>query len=171
MTLLVIRHAIAEDRKDYARRTKGADDGLRPLTKDGRRRMRRGAKGLKALVKDVDVLAASGLTRAQQTAAILAEHYPKAKIVRLAELSPNKSVRQLLSWLQGQKSDLTIAVVGHEPHLSTFVSWALTGLQESFIELKKGAACLIRFDEDLKPGQAKLIWALTPSQLRSLVES
>jgi phosphohistidine phosphatase len=167
----MIRHAIAEDRQDYARRTKGADDGLRPLTKAGIRRMRRGARGIKALVKDVDVLAASGLTRALETAAIVAEHYPKAKNVRLAELSPNKSVRQLLNWLRGQKPDLTIAVVGHEPHLGTFVSWALTGLQVSFIELKKGAACLIRFDEDLKPGRAKLLWALTPGQLRTLADS
>src|SRR6187455_763171 len=100
MNVLVIRHAIAEDRKDFARRSKGADDGLRPLTKDGRRKMRSAARGLACLVPTVDVLASSGLKRAQQTAAIVGVHYPKSKGVRLAELSPNKQVKQLLTWLQ-----------------------------------------------------------------------
>jgi phosphohistidine phosphatase len=168
MNVLVIRHGIAEDRRAYAKRTNKADDGLRPLTKEGRRRMRRGARGLVTLVKEIDVLAASGLKRAQQTATIVAREYPGAKSVRLAELSPTKSVRQLLTWLQGQAPGRTIAVVGHEPHLGVFVSWALTGLQESFVELKKGAACLIRFDDELKPGRAKLVWSIKPGQLRKL---
>ena len=168
MRLLVIRHAIAEDREQFAKRTEGADDGLRPLTKEGRRKMRLAARGLATLVPSVDVLASSGLKRAQQTAAIVAVHYPKAKGVRLAELSPSKSVKQLLTWLQAQGKDQTVAVIGHEPHLGVFVSWCLTGLQESFIELKKGAACMLSFDEDLKPGRAKLLWALKPKQLRAL---
>jgi phosphohistidine phosphatase len=168
MNLLVIRHAIAEDRKEFSKRSKGADDGLRPLTKAGRRKMRLGARGLASLVPSVDVLASSGLKRAQQTAAIVAVHYPKAKGVRLAELSPNKPVKQLLTWLQQQDKDRTVAVVGHEPHLSTFVSWCMTGLQESFVELKKGSACMLRFDQDVKPGRAKLLWLLKPGQLRAL---
>jgi phosphohistidine phosphatase len=168
MNVLVIRHGIAEDREDFAKRAKGADDGLRPLTKEGRRKMRAAARGLACVVPSVDVLASSGLKRAQQTAAIVGVHYAKAKAVRLAELSPNKSVRQLLAWLQEQGKDQTVAVVGHEPHLGVFVSWALTGLQESFVELKKGAACMLRFDQELKPGRAKLVWALKPGQLRAL---
>ena len=43
MKLLIVRHAIAEDRAEFARIND--DDGLRPLTKDGRRRMKRGAAG------------------------------------------------------------------------------------------------------------------------------
>src|SRR3954451_15014457 len=88
MNVLVIRHAIAEDRKDFAKRSKGADDGLRPLTKEGRRKMRVGARGLACVVPSVHVLGSSSLKRAQQTAAIIGVHYPKAKGVRLAELSP-----------------------------------------------------------------------------------
>ena len=74
----------------------------------------------------------------------------------------------MLTWLQGQGKDQTIAVVGHDPHLGIFVSWALTGLQESFVELKKGSSCMLRFDDDLKPGRAKLVWLLQPGQLRAL---
>jgi phosphohistidine phosphatase len=168
MNVLVIRHAIAEDRKEFAKRSKSADDGLRPLTKDGRRKMRLAARGLACVVASIDVLASSGLKRAQQTVAIVGVHYPKAKGIRLAELSPNKPVKQLLTWLQQQGKDQTVAVVGHEPHLGTFVSWALTGLQESFVELKKGSACMLRFDQDVKPGRGKLLWLLQPGQLRAL---
>ena len=168
MTVLVIRHAIAENRKTFAERTQSGGDGLRPLTKDGRRRMRRGARGISRLVPKVDVLAASGLKRAQETAAIVAPRYPKAKVVKLAELSPIKSVKQVLGWLQTQRPDATVALIGHEPQLSTFVSWAMTGLQESVIELKKGGACLIRFDGDIKAARAKLLWSMRPSQLREL---
>jgi len=50
MQLLVIRHALAQSREEFA----GEDDALRPLTKDGLRQMRRGAKGLRRIVGDID---------------------------------------------------------------------------------------------------------------------
>jgi len=66
MQLLLIRHAIAEDRFEFART--GQSDYYRPLTERGRARMARGATGLRTLVPDIDVLATSPLTRAVQTA-------------------------------------------------------------------------------------------------------
>ena len=62
MDLLVIRHAIAEDREVFA--GTGKDDSLRPLTDRGRERMQEGARGLVRLVDRLDVLATSPLTRA-----------------------------------------------------------------------------------------------------------
>jgi hypothetical protein len=44
----------------------------------------------------------------------------------------------------------------------------LTGLQESFIEFKKGGACLLDLGENPKPGRAKLEWLIKPSHLRTL---
>ena len=61
MRLLLIRHAIAEEREDFART--GKDDGLRPLTDDGRKKMKQAARGLRGLVPDIDLLATSPLTR------------------------------------------------------------------------------------------------------------
>ena len=40
-----------------------------------------------------------------------------------------------------------MAVVGHEPHLSTFVEHLVAGRAHGFIELKKGGACLLAPDE------------------------
>ena len=49
MRLLVVRHAIAEDREAFARSHK--DDADRPLTSEGRRKMERAALGLKELLR------------------------------------------------------------------------------------------------------------------------
>ena len=43
MKLLLIRHAIAEEREDFART--GKDDRLRPLTDEGRKKMKQAARG------------------------------------------------------------------------------------------------------------------------------
>jgi len=166
MNLLVIRHAIAEDRKRYAKA--GADDGLRPLTARGRRRMKAGARGLRRVVPGIDLLATSPLVRAEQTAEIVVAAYRELKVVKAPQLAPQASVHALLKWLQERKHDSTIALVGHEPQLGVFVSWMLTGLQESFVELKKGGACLLELEQQVRPGRARLRWSLAPGQLRRL---
>jgi phosphohistidine phosphatase len=168
MKVLVIRHAIAEDSLTFAKT--GREDGARPLTKEGRAKMREGAAGLVRLVPRLDVLATSPLARAMETAEIVAKAYGPAgpRVAQVAALTPTKPVNALLHWLQGQPAAATVAVVGHEPHLGVFVSWLLTGLQESFVELKKGSACLLEFEQDVKAGRARLLWAMKPSHLRDL---
>ena len=73
MQLLVIRHAIAEEQEDFAR--SGRDDSERPLTDEGRDKMRRGIAGLRRMVSRIDLLASSQYTRARQTAELVAEGY------------------------------------------------------------------------------------------------
>ena len=166
MNLLIIRHAIAEDRRRFART--GEDDGARPLTERGRRRMRAAARGLRRVAPKVELLATSPLTRAVQTAQIVGAAYRGVKTVEVPQLAPDASVHALLKWLQERKSTSTVALVGHEPQLGIFVSWLLTGLQESFIPLKKGAACMVELKDNVRPGRGKLLWSLRPSQLRNL---
>jgi phosphohistidine phosphatase len=166
--LLVVRHAIAEQKEEFART--GKDDSQRPLTVDGRRKMRRGTAGLRAVVPAIDVLATSPLLRAVQTAEILAAVYDGRNMVTVKELSPDSEFPPFLRWLRTQDAGGTVAIVGHEPHLSGLTSWLLTGRKRSFISLKKGAACLLEFGEQPKAGAATLVWALAPSQLRQLGE-
>src|SRR5436190_1246413 len=73
MQLLIVRHGIAEERETWAPR----NDDLRPLTEEGKKKMKEAAKGLHALVPKLEVLASSPLTRAVQTATILAKEYDK----------------------------------------------------------------------------------------------
>lgn len=171
LRVLVVRHAIAEEAGAFAKT--GASDAERPLTKDGRRRMRLAARGLADLVPEVAVLAASPLVRAVQTAEVLARRYAKAgsgpETVRLSALAPGKPANLLLGWLaERPRGGPPVVVVGHEPHLGQFVSWTLTGLRDSFVELKKGSACLLEFEDEVRPGRARLLWALRPGQLRAI---
>jgi phosphohistidine phosphatase len=163
--LLVIRHAIAEELGDDDGRT----DAERQLTKRGRKRMREAARGLRRVVDRLDVLAASPLVRAKQTAEVVSRAYGGMRVTEVEALA-NKPVTDVLRWMQGQATtdDLTVALVGHEPQLGMLVSWLLSGERRSFVTCRKGGACLLDFGKGVKSGRAKLLWMLTPSSLRKL---
>ncbi len=167
MRLLLIRHAIAEEREDFART--GKDDRLRPLTDEGRKKMKQAARGLRALVPEIDLLATSPLTRAAQTGAILDTVYGGLAVVEIEELAPETTPEELLRWLRKQKADV-VAAVGHEPSLSQILGWLLTGTDRRLFAFRKGGACLLELGEEPAGGAATLLWALTPAQLRMLAD-
>ncbi len=166
MRLLIVRHAVAEERETFAATER--DDAERPLTEQGRRKFRKSALGLRGLVPALDVLATSALLRAVQTADILAKVYGVGDVVRLRELEPEAHAAALLPWLHAQRHRAVVAVVGHEPHLSSLAERLLTGGDREFVELKKGGACLIDLGEGPRSSRAALLWLLTPGQLRKL---
>lgn len=167
MNLLIVRHAIAEDRIIFA--AKGQDDDLRPLTREGTKKMQQAAQGLKKILPELDLLVSSPLTRAVQTADILHEVYHSAQREQLVLLSPGLSAEELTAWLQRQAARKTIALVGHEPDLGELATWLLAGTRaEPFVAFKKGGVLLIEFPYKIGAGQGDLRWALTPKQLRTL---
>ena len=168
MQLLVIRHAPAEDRVEFAKT--GEPDSERPLTASGARKMRRAAIGLRALVPSIDVLAASPYVRTRQTAAIVADAYDGMSVELLRTLVPDGSRPEILRWLRAAKPDATVAIVGHESDLSELISWLLTGSPKPRLELKKGGACLITYDgrPPARPGAGSMAWCLTRSHLERL---
>jgi phosphohistidine phosphatase len=165
MKLLLIRHAIAEEREDFVRT--GKDDRLRPLTDEGRKKMRQGARGLREIVPEVDLLATSPLTRAAQTGAILDSIFGGLKVMEIEELAPEATPKDFLRWLRKQKVG-TVAAVGHEPSLGMILSWLLTGAERRIFAFRKGGACLLEFPDHAAAGTGALLWALTPAQLRDL---
>jgi phosphohistidine phosphatase len=168
MQLLVIRHAVAEDRDDFA--ASGRDDSERPLTDEGREKMRRGAEALRRLAPRIDLLASSPYTRALQTAELVAKAYGRRRdeIELVESLTPETPFERFQSWLQRQSKASVIALVGHEPHLGMLVTWLMSGLREPRVELKKGGACLLEFDGQPGPGVGVMRWLLTAGQLREL---
>ena len=167
MKLLLIRHAIAEEQEDFART--GKDDRLRPLTDEGRKKMKQAARGLKEITPEIDLLATSPLTRAAQTGAIVDTVYGGLKEVEIEELSPEATPNDFLLWLRKQKAG-TLAAVGHEPSLSLILSWLLTGTERRIFAFRKGGACLLELPDEVGAGTATLLWALTPAQLRGLTD-
>ena len=166
MKLVVIRHAIAMEREEFA--STGQSDDLRPLTDEGREKMKRHAAALVELVPKIDLLATSPLVRARQTAEIVARAY-HIKVSDLTEaLVPDAAFSTFTKWLTPHQDKEVVAVVGHEPHLSTLVTWLMAGLDESRVDLKKGGVCLLEIDGRPHRAAATLRWLLTPRQLARL---
>lgn len=137
MQLLVIRHAIAEDKSEFA--ATGRPDGERPLTKRGQKEMRR-----------------------------VAAEYGDTFIETVSALEPGRSMMSFAKWLGTVKRARVVEVVGHEPHLSTLVTWLMSGVNESHLTLEKGGVCLLELDRKAAPQSATLRWSLTPDVLRKL---
>ncbi|MDB5294340.1 MAG: phosphohistidine phosphatase [Phycisphaerales bacterium] len=171
LRVLVVRHGVAAKAADTDRERSA--DAERQLTDAGRRKMRDAARGLVDLVPDLAGIATSPLARAVETADLIARRYAKVgadpKTIRLPALAPGKPANAVLGWLAVRpRGGGTVAVVGHEPGLSQFASWALTGLWESFVCLKKGQALLLEFDDEVRAGRARLLWSLRAGQLRKI---
>jgi phosphohistidine phosphatase len=170
MNLLVIRHALAMDKEDFqqlAPDPSHADDRLRPLTSQGFKKMHKGVLGLKKVFDGVEVLLSSPLVRAVQTAEIVIDAYGIESFLQTETLTPGADLDDFFAYAQTlRQSNLTL--VGHEPHLSGLIAYALTGKPGSIGELRKGGACLIEFPHGLKPGEGHLQWWLTSRQLRRL---
>ncbi len=169
MQVLIVRHAPAENRQEFA--YTGQPDDLRPLTNKGKDKMRNNIKGLQTCVPQIDRIAESPLVRAQQTADLLAAVYPNAIRETLSALVPAGSESTVLAYLQKHADTTqTIALVGHEPKLGELATCLLSGQIGDWMPLKKGAACLLEFIDKVEAGEAELCWMLRPKQLRQLAE-
>lgn len=168
MDLLIIRHAPAEDRDQFA--LTGQADDLRPLTERGIERMQLAARGLMTLALPIERLIVSPLTRAQQTAEILAPALEIRKFDTEAILSPEATIDSVIDWLRKQPRVDGMALVGHEPNLGQLAETLIHGRSSGNMPLKKGSAMLIRFTDAIAAGQGQLIWFLPPGVLRALAD-
>jgi phosphohistidine phosphatase len=166
VNVLVIRHGPAGDPDAWE--VEGRDDRLRPLTPDGKKDMREAAFGLATLQPRVEIVATSPLVRATQTAEIIASEY-ECKVVTVDALQPGENPSRTLEWLRTQPAEGTVALVGHEPHLSSLVCYMLSAKAAAFVELKKGGACLLEA-KSVSAGASILKWLLTRRELARLGE-
>jgi len=165
MNLYFMRHGIAADRADSG----GSDDRERPLTPKGIKRMHKAAKGLAALSLSFDRILTSPLERARQTAKIVAQTLQlENQLAEIDQLCPDQSVKDLISGLVAYSGAKKILLVGHEPLLSSTVSYLLSGKAGAAIQFKKGGLCCLEVDGMPPQTSAVLHWALTPKQLRLL---
>lgn len=165
LTVVLIRHAIAEDRDEFART--GKSDDLRPLTDKGIKRMQKAARGLRRVVPELDRLFSSPLVRARQTAEIVREAFDGPEVEPL-EAAATGDGNELLDMLRATEPGTKIAVVGHEPISGKWTGWLLTGAAAEFVAYKKGEACALWFAGAVRPGAADLLWKIRPRQLRQL---
>ena len=165
MILYIIRHAIAAQAG-----TSGSaeDDSQRPLTDEGRKKMRKIAKGLKELEVQIDLIMTSPYLRAAQTAKILAKKFdlPGEKVVASEHLAPTGYADRLIEEINKNHGTVeNLVLVGHEPYVGNLISMLISGDPTNSITLKKGGVCRLSL-ESLQYGRcAALDWMLSPAQL------
>ena len=166
MNLYIIRHAIAVDEgtSEYEQ------DSERPLTDKGRKKMRQIAKGLRNLGVEFDLILSSPYVRARETAEILADVFKMKKKIAFSEsLVPMADPQNLIPEINEKYSVDSIALVGHEPHLSTLVGLLTAENSKVDITLKKGGVCYLTADDLHHPEhRATLEWLLTPGILMEI---
>ena len=143
------------------------DDHLRPLSARGMARASKAAAGLRQLTARPELVLASPLLRAQQTAQILERYarWPRAQVC--VQLTPDTSTRELLGHL-GRIGVHCLAVIGHEPQLSALLGRCLPGGVERDFALRKMGATLVRFRGRARPGRGQLVWFAPPRLLRAV---
>lgn len=149
------------------------DDSLRPLTGKGKKKMQQIAQGLKGLAAEINLILTSPYLRAAETARILRKAFDlnKQAVVETEHLAPVGYGDQLVNLINEKYADVeNIALVGHEPSLSSLVSVLVSGDPNLSLTLKKGGICRLSVDT-LQYGRcATLDWLLSPSQLAELGE-
>ena len=162
LELYLVRHGIAADRgSDYP------DDSKRPLTTAGISRFRKEAKALAALDVGIELIISSPLTRAKQTAEILAQAMTDKPSVTLSDsLAPAGTPASVFQELAKHMRKGKIALVGHEPNIGELAA-RLIGSRTP-IEFKKGAICRIDFEVFPPKGSGQLRWFITPKMLRRM---
>jgi len=153
MKLYFLRHGVA-DWPDW-----NGPDTERPLTKDGKKEVKRVADALVERGVRTDVILSSPLPRAHQTAEIAGAALDTAVTVE-ATLAPGfaeDALRKLLLAHEGRN----VMFVGHEPDFSRMVE-ALTG--GSVVMAKAGVARIDLANADEARGELR--WLVTPKILR-----
>lgn len=169
MHILLFRHGIALDAVEAS--AAGIGEHERPLTPQGIRRTAEAVQGLRVLLESVELIAHSPLTRARQTADLLAGIYPAARRAETRTLRPGvtpETLAQFVAQRARRGSSDAVILVGHEPGLSLWAGWALTGKAQALFGLKKAGACLIEFEGAPQPRAGKLLWLMTAGALRKL---
>jgi phosphohistidine phosphatase len=165
MNLYIIRHAIAVDEgtSEYE------SDSERPLTDKGRKKMRQIAKGLRSLGVEFDLILSSPYVRARETAEILAEVFKMKKKIDFSDnLIPMGNPELLITEVNEKFSVESMAVIGHEPHLSTLVGLLVGENGKLDVTLKKGGVCYLLADDLHQERRATLQWLLTPGILTEI---
>lgn len=169
MKILVIRHAVAEALNPLA--LPRQNDAERVLTHKGRLKMEKAGRGLSRLVKRIDLIAHSPLVRARETAKILSVDFPAANLMEVKALEPGTELNAVNAWLDLVTRGDVIALIGHEPDLSSLIGWLCSGKEDAIVRLKKGGAVMLSCHGKPGPGRARIEWVLTPKQLSMLSDN
>ncbi|HEX9080392.1 MAG TPA: phosphohistidine phosphatase SixA [Desulfuromonadaceae bacterium] len=156
MILYVLRHAEAVAASD------DLPDEWRYLTETGAKSVGRVAQNISRYGRKPRLIISSPLVRAVQTAQIAASYACRRNEVMVSGLlQSDGDLDQLQDLLRTHDKAKRLMVVGHEPHLGSFVAGLLR--KDDPIVLKKGGCVALELDSDPdKP--ARFLWYMVPGK-------
>lgn len=161
MKIYLIRHGEAIDHETNSVKT----DEYRFLTVKGRMTTRKVAKNLKEELSLADKIFTSPLTRAVQTAEIIATTIKFKNDVEIAnELKIGSPMSKIIELITEHSTMNAIVLVGHEPMMGMLVHTLSD--KKDFYNFKKSGVCLIDFDVKKEHGTYK--WFLNPKTLEHI---
>jgi len=157
MDLYVLRHGKAEGTAN------GRRDADRALTGKGRAEIKALAGWLADQEISFDVIASSPLTRAKETADIIAKMLGLESRMALWEsLGPGGDPATVLRDADTSREDSSVLIVGHEPALSLLVSRIIAGSDDAAVVMAKGSLAKIRNYSFAARPSGELQWLVTP---------
>ncbi|MEC4812556.1 MAG: phosphohistidine phosphatase SixA [Scytonema sp. PMC 1069.18] len=163
MELYLIRHGIAEERRS------DLPEEERSLTKEGRQKTEKVAHRLKKLGLHFDLIATSPLMRAHQTAEIFISAGLASQLEECHHLAPNGHIYNwVVEWLEPRNysPETRLALVGHEPNLSSWAEILIWGQDKAALVLKKAGMIGVKVPEKGSPlGRSQMFWLTPPKYL------
>ncbi len=157
MQLYFLRHGLAADRVHWH-----GDEARRPLTPEGEERMAREAATLRKLRLGLDRIISSPLTRALQTAQIVAKELKLSnRVVEDPRLAPGFGLEPLAGILRDHGDAGALMLVGHDPDFSDTIGELIGG---GTVICKKGALARIDLADPDEP-KGELVWLIPPRML------
>ena len=156
MQIYLLRHGIAEDARP------GQADAERALTPEGAKRLRETLKRAKTAGVAPSVIVTSPYVRAWQTAEVAAERLGyESALAPCSKLTPMASPVDTWGEVRALRREPSILLVGHEPHMSSFMGFLL-GTGELRVDFKKGAMARIELLELGAQPRGVLKWMMAP---------
>ena len=156
-TLYLLRHGDAVSSPHLA-------DADRPLSDDGRKSVEAAGMLLKRLAAPIGALVSSPLRRAIQSAEIISQTLGVEKTTQSEYLVPGSRLQDLLDHVQALPAD-HVLLVGHEPQLSSLISYLTVGQAGLRVEVKKGSLACLAAEEPVAAGTGTLLWLVHTSHL------
>jgi phosphohistidine phosphatase len=121
---------------------------------------------LRALGVEFDLILSSPYVRARETAEILGDVFKMKKKIGFSDnLTPMADPDLLIAEINENHSVDSLALVGHEPHLSSLVGLLTAENAKLDVTIKKGGVIRLSADDLRQDRRATLEWLLTPGIL------
>jgi phosphohistidine phosphatase len=155
MEIYILRHGVAEEPQT------GQPDSERPLTADGRKKLRHVLRMAASAGVAPSLILTSPYKRALQTAQLAAETLQyKSELLRTQSLEPGSSPKTVWDEIRVHKDESGILLAGHEPLFSRLTAYLL-GSPNLLVEFKKGAMVCVEVERFPAEPHGLLRWMLT----------